>query len=79
MQTWPGGGKCGGNFNKLNTLVKASTFNACVGESNKKGVKLKDNKASRRHYAKRKSKKLKYENNKSERDCVQLLQQKLTC
>lgn len=68
MQTRPGRGNCGGNFNMLNSLFKASISNACAGESNKQGVKLKDNKASGRHYAKRKSIKQKHENHKSRRN-----------
>lgn len=38
-----GWAKCGGNFNKFDTFLKASTSNSCVCESSKEGTKLKDN------------------------------------
>lgn len=49
-----GGDKCGCNFNKSNTFIKASTTYAGVGESSKQGVKLDETKASGQHYAKEK-------------------------
>lgn len=45
-------------------FFKASVSSACVGELSKQRAELLDTKASRRHYANRKSTKLKYENPK---------------
>lgn len=62
-----GGNKCECNYNKLNIFIKASSSSVCIGESNKQEAKLKDAKAFGKHYAKRKSIKLKHGNLKSRR------------
>lgn len=62
-----GGDKWKSNYNKCNNFVTASTSGACIGESSKRRAKLKDTKAFKRHYAKKKSTKPKYGNPKSRR------------